>query len=203
VEATEVDERLAEAFSAPRHLVPHLHAPLQSGSDRILRRMGRHWYTAGSYGRAVEQLVARSGVFALGADIIAGFPGESEADHQATLTLIRRLPFTYLHVFPYSSRPGTAATRLPGAVPSAVIHERARELRALADELAREYRASRDGGLADVVVVRGDRREGLTGDYLSVVVEGERLPRGTRVDARLRFDAGRLSATSVAATRPS
>jgi threonylcarbamoyladenosine tRNA methylthiotransferase MtaB len=198
VEATEVDEWLSDAFSAPRHLVPHLHAPLQSGSDRILRRMGRHWYTAESYGRAVERLVARSAVFALGADIIAGFPGESESDHQATLALIRRLPFTYLHVFPYSSRPGTAATRLPGAVPSAVIHERARELRALADELSRQYRASRDGGVADVVVVRGGRSEGLTGDYLPVVMGGAPLSRGARVEARLRFDAGRLAATPFA-----
>jgi threonylcarbamoyladenosine tRNA methylthiotransferase MtaB len=203
VEATEVDERLAEAFSAPRHLVPHLHAPLQSGSDRILRRMGRHWYSAESYARAVERLAARSGIFALGADVIAGFPGETEKDHRATLDLIARLPFTYLHVFPFSARPGTAATRLPGALSTEVIQARARELRCLGDERSREYRRSRDGGSADVIVVRGDRNDGLTGDYLTVTLEGPRLPRGTRVEARLRFDAGRVMAAPIDSPHPS
>lgn len=197
VEATEVDAVLAEAFAHPERLAPHLHAPLQSGSDRVLRRMGRHWYTAASYAAAVERLVARFPTFALGADVIAGFPGETDAEHRATVELIRQLPFTYLHVFPYSARPGTAATRLPEALPPAVVQERARELRALGAELAARYRASRSGGIGDVIVLRGDRREGLTGDYLSVSVGPDRLPRGTRFLARLTTVNGGLLATPV------
>ncbi|MGH7754007.1 MAG: radical SAM protein, partial [Gemmatimonadales bacterium] len=86
VEATEVDDRLAELMiGAPDRLAPHLHAPLQSGSDRILKRMGRHWYTAQTYRARLEWLAARLPVFGLGADVMAGFPGESDADHRATL----------------------------------------------------------------------------------------------------------------------
>ena len=128
VEATEVDARLAALFHEPAHLVPHLHAPLQSGSDRVLRRMGRHWYTAREYGRAVERLAATLPVFGLGADVIAGFPGETDADHAETLALVAALPFTYLHVFPFSLRPGTAAERLVGDLPGGVVQQRARAL---------------------------------------------------------------------------
>lgn len=191
VEATEVDAQLAELFGEPDRLAPHLHAPLQSGSDRLLRRMGRHWYTAASYGAAVEGLVRGRAVFGLGADVIAGFPGETESDHQETLTLVRSLPFTYLHVFPFSARPGTAATRLPDPVDPGTIRRRAAELREVAAERAAAYEASRVGGGADVVVVRGDRREGLTGDYLVVDVDGA-WPRGSRLNGTLQAGTGRL-----------
>jgi threonylcarbamoyladenosine tRNA methylthiotransferase MtaB len=97
IEATEVDDTIARLMiEQPRRLAPYLHAPLQSGSDRVLRRMGRHWYTARSYRARLEWLAARLPVFGLGADVIAGFPGETDADHAATVALIRALPFTYL-----------------------------------------------------------------------------------------------------------
>lgn len=194
VEATEVDDELAELFGEPRHLAPHLHAPLQSGSDRLLHRMGRHWYTAAGYARAVERLVRDRPVFALGADVIAGFPGESEADHAASLSLVTGLPFTYLHVFPWSPRPGTAAVRLGGRVAPELARRRAAELRAAGEVRARRYRAGRAGGMADVVVLRADRQMGLTEDYLEVPVEGARLPRGTRIAARLVAGEAGLSA---------
>src|SRR5688572_17964464 len=137
LEATEVDDRLRELLrSDDGRLTPHLHAPLQSGSDRILRRMGRHWYTASTYTAAVSAVVGDRGVFGLGADVICGFPGETEEDHRATLALIEHIPFTYLHVFPFSPRPGTAATRLGGGVPAPVIEQRAAELRATARQKA-------------------------------------------------------------------
>lgn len=197
VEATEVDDRLRELFADPARLAPHLHAPLQSGSDRLLRRMGRHWYTSRSYASAVERLVRDRPVFALGADIIAGFPGETEEDHNVTMQFVRAIPFTYLHVFPYSSRPGTAATRLPDQVDGAVARRRAATLRKLGDEAAQAYRKARAGGLADVVVVRGERREGLTEDYLPVDLDGDRLPRGARISARLSAGSNRLTATPL------
>lgn len=195
VEASEVDGAIRELFADPARLAPHLHAPLQSGSDRILKRMGRHWYTKATYAHAVEEIVRDHEVFGLGADVIAGFPGESDEDHRETLALVEALPFTYLHVFPYSARPGTAATRLPGQVDGGVARHRAAELRALSERKAAAYREKRRGGTADVVVVRGDAREGLTEDYLQVDLEGERLPRGTRFSAQLREGRTRLTAT--------
>jgi len=200
VEATEVDARLGELITSDAaRVAPHLHAPLQSGSDRVLRRMGRHWYDAARYASRARALAARCGTFALGADVIAGFPGETPEDHAATLTLVRELPFTYLHVFPYSARPGTAAARLGDEIPAAVSRQRAAELRALAEEKAAGYRASRDGGSADVVVVGdGAVREGLTEDYLSVALADQAMPRRSRFDAKLALDS---EGTLVAATR--
>ncbi len=176
VEATEVDDTLARLLiEAPRHVAAHLHAPLQSGSNRILKRMGRHWYTADTYRARIEWLAVRLPVFGLGADVIAGFPGETEADHQASLTLLRALPFTYLHVFPFSVRPDAPAAKLPGQVPPNIIRERARELRELGESKAAAYRATRAGQAADGVVSgrQGGRVEVLTQDYLSVYVRSE------------------------------
>jgi len=171
IEATEVDDTIARLLiEAPAHLAAHLHAPLQSGANRILKRMGRHWYTAESYRARLDWLAERLPVFGLGADIIAGFPGESDAEHRQTIALVDALPFTYLHVFPYSERPGAAAGRLGERVPPGIIRERARELRERGDAKARAHRLRRQGQRADGVVC--GRREGkvevLTEDYLSV-----------------------------------
>jgi len=174
---------------------------LQSGSDRLLRRMGRNWYTSATYANSVERLAARCGVLGLGADVIAGFPGETEADHAASLALVNSLPFTYLHVFPFSLRPGTAAERLPDRVPSAAANRRAAELRSLGERKALVYAAARAGGLADVIAIgpaESGRREGLTEDFLSVSLEDASMPRGMRFDARLRLDADRLAAVAIA-----
>jgi threonylcarbamoyladenosine tRNA methylthiotransferase MtaB len=185
VEATEVDDTLARLLiEAPRNLAAHLHAPLQSGSNRILKRMGRHWYTAESYRARIEWLAERLPVFGLGADVIAGFPGETEADHHASRTLLHALPFTYLHVFPFSVRPDAAAAKLPGQLPADVVRGRARELRELGDAKAASYRARRVGQTADGVVSgRGQGQvEVMTEDYLSVYLETDRW------DGRPRFE---------------
>jgi threonylcarbamoyladenosine tRNA methylthiotransferase MtaB len=189
IEATEVDETLARLLiAAPRQIAAHLHAPLQSGANRILKRMGRHWYTAESYRARVEWLAERLAVFGLGADIIAGFPGETDADHRATLALVDALPFTYLHVFPFSVRPDTAAGRLPDPVPPPVVQTRARELRELGDAKARAYRARRTGQLADGVVTgRGAGQvEVLTEDYLSVYLPTEEWTGTARFEVTIR-----------------
>jgi threonylcarbamoyladenosine tRNA methylthiotransferase MtaB len=143
--------------------------------------MGRHWYTPSDYATRVEALAARTGAFGLGADVMTGFPGETERDHADTVALCEALPFTYLHVFPFSPRPGTAAERLPAPVPSDVSRARAAELRALADRKAAAYRASRSGSPADVIVEgQAGHRSGLTEDYLSVGLADAALPRGHR-----------------------
>jgi threonylcarbamoyladenosine tRNA methylthiotransferase MtaB len=201
VEATEVDERLAELMATRGdRLAPHLHAPLQSGSDRVLRRMGRHWYTATEYRRRVEALAVRLPVFALGADVIAGFPGETAADHAATRALLADLPFTYVHVFPYSERPDAAARRLGGAVAPGVVQERSAELRGLVESKGRTHAAARVGGTADVVLLdrRAGRVEGLTEDYLTVTLPVD-APPGPRFAARLFGDAQGLTARPLAA----
>ena len=199
IEATEVDDVLADlVVGSPGRVAPHLHAPLQSGSDRVLRRMGRHWYTAASYAAAVERLAARAEVFALSADVITGFPGERDEDHVATVALVRALPFTSLHVFPYSERPGTAAARLPEPVAPQAARERAVELREIASAKAAEHRRRRIGSGADVVVVRdGAAPRGLTEDYLDVALGAGAPARAGRFRAMLVERGGELRAEAL------
>ena len=176
VEATEVDDTLAHLLiEAPRHLAAHLHAPLQSGSNGILKRMGRHWYTAESYRARIEWLAERMPVLGLGADIIAGFPSETPQDHDATLTLLEALPLSYLHVFPFSVRPDAPAARMAGQLPPEVIRARARELRELGAAKAATYRARRRGAWADGTVSgrQAGKVELLTEDYLTVQIRSE------------------------------
>ena len=185
VEATEVDDTLARLLiEAPRHLAAHLHAPLQSGSNRVLKRMGRHWYTAESYRARIEWLAERLPVFGLGADVIAGFPGETKDDHHASVTLLHALPFTYLHVFPFSVRPDAPAAKLSGQLQPEVIRARARELRELGEAKAAAHRLHRRGRTADGVVtgrLKG-QVEVMTQDYLSVYLDTDRW------DGRQRFE---------------
>lgn len=201
VEATEVDDALAELLTgAAGHVAPYLHAPLQSGSDAVLRRMGRHWYTAASYAAAVERLLARAPVFGLGADVITGFPGETEADHAATMTLLEALPITALHVFTWSPRPGTAALRLGDAPRPAVVDARRTALRALGEAKAQAHRRARVGGTADLVIVGrpGGDRTGLSEDYLSVRFASPAPPRATRHRATLECPDDDARTTLVA-----
>ncbi len=199
VEATEVDDVLAGLMIAePLRLAPHLHAPLQSGSDRLLKRMGRHWYTASAYRERIEWLAARLPRLGLGADLIVGFPGETARDHAATMELVSVLPFTYLHVFPYSERPGASARRLGKPVDPRVSAARSEELRELAASHRQRYHASRDGEPADVVLMgrQAARFEGLTEDYLTVYLPADRA-RPSRLRATLRQQGGVLLAEAA------
>jgi threonylcarbamoyladenosine tRNA methylthiotransferase MtaB len=200
VEATEVDDTLVHLMrTVPDRLAPHLHAPLQSGSDRVLRRMGRHWYTARTYRDRIERIAAGLPAFGLGADVMVGFPGETAADFAETRRVIEDLPFTYLHVFPYSERPDAPARRLGAPVAPPAVAERSAELRGLGEAKGRTYRLGRAGGLADVVTLaraRG-RFEGLTEDYLTVSWSSG-APSSTRFRARLTPESdGRLEAAPV------
>ncbi len=189
IEATEVDDTIARLLiEAPAQLAAHLHAPLQSGANRILKRMGRHWYTAESYRARLEWLAERLPVFGLGADIIAGFPGESDAEHRETVALVDALPFTYLHVFPYSERPGAAAGRLGERVPPGAIRARARELRETGEAKSRSYRARRQGQRADGVVCgrQAGQVEVLTEDYLSVYLPSDQWNGRARFEVTVR-----------------
>jgi threonylcarbamoyladenosine tRNA methylthiotransferase MtaB len=197
IEATEIDDRLAEIMVGhPDRLAPHIHAPLQSGSDRMLKRMGRHWYTAGTYRERLESLAAQLPCFGLGADVMVGFPGETHGDFSATVQLLQDLPVTYLHVFPYSERPGTAASRLGSPVHPRVTRNRATVLHELAASKAGTYRTRRNTGAADVVILRRNRGryEGLTGDYLQVYLATDKVP-AARFSAELELVEGTLFAS--------
>ncbi|MDE2875320.1 MAG: MiaB/RimO family radical SAM methylthiotransferase [Gemmatimonadota bacterium] len=175
IEATEIDDPMVDLMATSGgRLAPHLHMPLQSGADPVLRRM-RRWHTREQYRRRALEIAASVGSVGLGADIITGFPGETSADHARTVSLVEELPFTYLHVFPYSPRDGTVAAGLSGPVAQRVSRERGRELRALADEKGTRY-ASRRGGAEVEVVMEGTGGTALTGDYLRVAVESARRP---------------------------
>ena len=165
IEVNHVDEALAEAVLETPTVSRHLHVPLQSGDDDVLRAMGRR-YTVTQYERRLEQL---SGV-ALTTDVIVGFPGEDDAAFERTHELVERLRMTKVHVFPYSPRPGTR-TSAADTVPPELKRERSSRLRALSDELARRRWAERIGTLDHVLLDRPGR--GYADDYTPWRVPGE------------------------------
>jgi threonylcarbamoyladenosine tRNA methylthiotransferase MtaB len=174
IEPQDVTEDFVSLIARSERLAPHFHVPLQSGSDRILRAMHR-WYRTGHYAERIALIRRLLPHAAIGADVIVGFPGETDEDFQATRAFIERLPFTYLHVFSFSARPGTAAEKLAGAVPPAVIRERARSLRGLAQTKSEAFRAAQSGGTLRALTLnrRGDDwTEALTGNYLKVRIAG-------------------------------
>ena len=117
-------------MATSRKLCPYFHIPVQSGDDRVLQRMKRH-YSSSEFAAWVEWIVARVPDMCLGTDVMVGFPGEDERAFAATRTLVADLPLAYLHVFSYSERPHTYAQRYTGQVPPPVIQERSRILRQL------------------------------------------------------------------------
>ncbi|HHX75546.1 MAG TPA: radical SAM protein, partial [Firmicutes bacterium] len=138
VEPTEVSERLVELLFAEPKICPHLHLPLQSGDDEILRRMNRR-YTAAEFLRLVDWLRSRIPDLALTTDVMVGFPGESETQFAHTLQVVRRAEFSRLHVFKYSPRRGTPAAKYKDQVPAPVKEERSQKLLAAGRELAAAY----------------------------------------------------------------
>ncbi len=126
------DELIALVASSPR-IAKHAHVPMQSGSDAVLRRMHRK-YRPWHYREKIEKIRAAMPDAAIGADVMVGFPGETDAEFEDTRQMIEDLPFTYLHVFTYSPRPGTPAAEMPNQVPVHVARERNRILRELAAE---------------------------------------------------------------------
>jgi threonylcarbamoyladenosine tRNA methylthiotransferase MtaB len=182
IEPLDVTQDLIDLFASTSRIAQHFHMPLQSASDRILAAMHR-WYRSEHYSRRVSLIHERLPHAAIGADVIAGFPGESESDHAATLSFIDRLPFTYLHVFSYSPRPGTQAATAPNQVPPHIIKRRARELRSLADQKSAAFRRAQIGRTlrvlslhrdesADTEHPRTEHTPALSSNYLRIQVPG-------------------------------
>jgi threonylcarbamoyladenosine tRNA methylthiotransferase MtaB len=167
------DDLLSLMASSPR-IAAHVHAPLQSGSDRILRRMHRK-YRPRHYADRITKSRALMPLAAIGADVMVGFPGETEADFEESRGFIESLPFTYLHVFTYSERPGTPAANDPDQVPVPVRKERNRILRDLAAAKNRGFREAMIGSTLSGVTLH-EAGTALTGNYLKVELSSSRAP---------------------------
>ena len=152
IEPLELVPEIIDLVADQPRLAHHFHVPLQSGSARILRAMRRP-YSPEYYADLVGRIRHRVPDAAIGADVMVGFPGEMDDDFSATFRLIEDSPLTYLHVFPYSSRPGTVAAGLPHAIPEQVSRLRARGLRNLAAQKNEEFRRQMIGQEIDVLTL--------------------------------------------------
>ena len=206
LEPGDLTEDLLRTCRETPNFAPHFHLPLQSGSPAILRRMNRQ-YTAEQYERTVERLRDAFDRPAVTTDILVGFPGEFDADFEATLAVARRAGFARVHAFPFSAIPGTAAWECRReAPPAAVVRERLARLSALAADLAAAYRRGLVGETLDALVESSPRRgeaRAMTGRYQTAYFrDGSARPgdvvrmlvtgiRDDGLDARLAAIAGR------------
>ncbi|MBW5435423.1 tRNA (N(6)-L-threonylcarbamoyladenosine(37)-C(2))-methylthiotransferase MtaB [Bradyrhizobium canariense] len=188
IDSIEADSDLLDAIAEDSRLMPHLHLSLQSGDDMILKRMKRR-HTRGDAIAFCDQVRRLRPDIALGADIIAGFPTETEEMFSRSLDLVEECGLTFLHVFPYSPRPGTPAARMP-QVAGGAVKERAKRLRA-AGEVALRHRLQAEIGATREVLIESDG-QGRTEHYLPVAIAGERI--GSIVPLRIAGrDGARLT----------
>jgi threonylcarbamoyladenosine tRNA methylthiotransferase MtaB len=175
VEPNELSEELLNLMTTSESICHHLHLPMQSGSDSVLNRMGRA-YSSGFFRELVAQISAAMPDAFIGADLIAGFPGESDSEFEETVKLCEELSLSDLHVFPYSSRPGTRAASMPGHLPDRVVTERAARLRGVATRKKAAF-LKRFEGTELLVLVQGFNEQtgicrGLSRNYISVSFPG-------------------------------
>ena len=175
------DDLIALVASSAR-IAKHAHVPLQSGSDAVLRRMHRK-YRPWHYREKIEKIRAAMPNAAIGADVMAGFPGETEAEFETTRRLIEELPFTYLHVFTYSARPGTPAAAMPDQVPIHVARGRNKILRDLAAKKRLAFMRSFVGKSLEAITLNvphdspaGEFTEALTDNYQKLYIRGRHAP---------------------------
>jgi len=179
IEPNELTDDFIRFMAASSTICPHIHLPLQSGSADILSAMGRG-YSPAFIRDLLTRIVLEIPDISIGLDVIAGFPGESDSDHAATCRLIEDLPIAYLHVFPYSSRPGTKAAAMPGHLHPSVIKHRAEELRGIGSRKSLDF-AGRFVGRVLPTLIQGDGRSGITRNYLTVSLIGAALAAGVEM----------------------
>ena len=202
------DELIALMATSPR-IAKHAHVPLQSASDAVLRRMHRK-YRPWHYREKIEKIHEAMPNAAIGADVMVGFPGETDAEFGETRRMIEELPFTYLHVFTYSARPGTPAAARRDQVPTAVARERNRILREIAVTKKQNFARAQVGKTLPAITLHsedGGFTEALTDNYLKLRIpgrlEGNRWM-STRIEAADRETLmGRLIGEESAASHPS
>ena len=174
VEPMDWTEELIALTASCSGICKHAHVPLQSGSDPVLRKMHRK-YRPWHYAEKIEKIRALMPTAAIGADVMVGFPGETDELFEESHRFIESLPFTYLHVFTYSPRPNTSAAAMPGQVPLHVARERNRILRALSAEKNLKFRRGFVGKTLDALTLsrtNGDETEALSDNYLKIRVGG-------------------------------
>jgi threonylcarbamoyladenosine tRNA methylthiotransferase MtaB len=192
IEPMDVTPPLIRLIARESRLADHLHVPLQSGSDRILRLMNRRYWTSQYSDRilAIREALPQAGI---GADVMTGFPGETEQDHEGTTEFINRLPLTYLHIFPYSARPDTAASSRTEQVNGRVSHERARDLRAVIAKKRQEFLEGQIGRTLSALTLAdkgGRAATAITSNYLPVSLEASTLAPNTMCDVEVGRVAG-------------
>lgn len=174
VEITEIDDELTEILSEER-ICRHLHLPLQSGSERILKLM-RRGYSALYFSKLVESISSRINNISIGTDIIIGFPGESDQDFNATYNLMTSLPISYMHIFPFSARPGTEASIMTGRVDDLTIKRRVKILADLNKRKKRAYLERQINNTLDIILEEPDGAglyTGTSGNYLKIRASAE------------------------------
>lgn len=196
IEPNELTDELLQLFSSSQRLCHHLHIPLQSGSDTVLQRMARRYVTS-LYRNRVEAAAQLLPDAFIAADVIAGFPGETEREFQETCDLITTLPLADLHVFPYSQRPGTAAASMPGQLAPMLIKERAEQLRGLAVQKRTAFQQRFLNHTLQVLGLRFDPTSGimsgLSRNYLEVSYPADAGHLNQEVKVRIqRFSKGLL-----------
>ena len=182
LEPMDCTEEIVELVTGSPRLAPHFHLPLQHGDDEVLRRMNRP-YTSAEYRRLIDRIHSDMPHASIGSDVIVGFPGERMADFDRTASLLRDLPLTHLHVFPYSDRPGTAASTMPDKVDGATIRERGQRLRAIGHDMATRFRRSQAGTTRRALTV-DDGLSAVTDNYLKVRLP-QPHPRNQWIQARI------------------
>ena len=174
VEPMDWSDELIRMMTCSPRIAKHAHVPMQSGSDRVLRAMHRK-YRPWHYREKLEKIRAAMPTAAIGADVMVGFPGESEAEFEETRRLIEELPFTYLHVFTYSSRPGTRSAAMRDQVPVQVARERNRILRELGAQKKLAFMRAFVGKTVEAITLNvfdGNSTEALTDNYLKLRLSG-------------------------------
>lgn len=194
IDPPEVTPRLLDLVARSEALCPHLHVPVQAAHDGVLQRMRRQYDT-----RLVREVCTeirrRLPDAAIGTDVIAGFPGESDAEFEATEALLAELPLTYFHVFPYSRRRGTTAAKLPGHLPPQAVQSRAQRLRRLGERKRVAFAAEFVGRQMDVLIetsADGHRQpvQGYTRNYQRVEVLGGECHGNREVAVRIEAARG-------------
>ncbi len=177
IEPHELTHEIIETVAASPLFCRHFHIPLQSGNDEILRRMGRP-YTRKYFNDLVISVRERIEDAAIGTDVLVGFPGESDAAFDHTLQLLKSLPITYLHVFPFSPRKGTPASRFSDQIPPGTIKKRCKELRELGRRKKLEFWREQQGRIAEVIIE--ERKDfashplkGISSNYIPVLIDGK------------------------------
>ncbi|RJQ49838.1 MAG: tRNA (N(6)-L-threonylcarbamoyladenosine(37)-C(2))-methylthiotransferase MtaB [Nitrospiraceae bacterium] len=166
----------------------HLHIPLQSGTDRILSSMNRE-YTSATYKNLIESIINEFPDIAIGTDIITGFPGETDRDFQETVSYVEQIPFSYLHIFPYSRRPNTKAFCFEGHIPEHVKKERVQVLLEMNTNMKSVFKNKQLNKILDVIVEGKDETsgyyKGISGNYLKIFIKSNDIVRGQRIKVRV------------------